>query len=177
MELESGKWTVMNGVNAPGNGPGRFQVARLQWLERELQELKSRMKIHETKHGGHGVPVWQQSDGLWMHVTWTATRPRRRPTTSASVEMKKPDGGGANFEWGSNSPDLTAKDEPKDDLRAINVTLPRLPDESTPHAALRCGDWITEIEPLIGDVSGGGASWWTPLMSEVNAVYKSVVVI
>ena len=39
------------------------------------------------------------------------------------------------------------KEEVKDDLRAINVALPKLPDESTPQAALRCGDWITEIEP------------------------------
>ena len=60
----------------------------------------------------------------------------------------------------------------KDDLRAINVALPKLPDESTPQAALRCGDWIIEIEPLIGDVSGGAARWWTQLMIEVNAVYK-----
>ena len=94
------------------------QVARLQWLERELQELKSRMKTHETKHGGHGVPVWQKSDGLWMHADEQLC-----PTTSS----KKPDGGGANFDWGPRSPDLSAKDEPKDDLRAINVTLPRLP--------------------------------------------------
>ena len=52
------------------------------------------------------------------------------------------------------------------------MTLPKLPDESTPQAALRCGDWITEIEPLIGDVSGGAARWWAQLMNEVNAVYK-----
>ena len=76
------------------------------------------------------------------------------PPPPMSVDMKKPDGGGANFEWSSSNLDLTAKDEPKDDLRATNVTLPKLPDEGTPQAALRCGDWITEIEPLIGDVSG-----------------------
>ena len=52
------------------------------------------------------------------------------------------------------------------------MTLPKLPDESTPQAALRCGDGITEVEPLIGDVSGGAARWWTQLMNEVNAVYK-----
>ena len=52
MESENGKRTAMNGGCAPENGPGRFQVARLQWLERELQELKlkSRVKTHETKH-------------------------------------------------------------------------------------------------------------------------------
>ena len=81
-----------------------------------------------------------------------------------SVEVKKPDGGGANFDWGPRSPDLSAKDEPKDDLRAINVTLPRLPWMKA--------HWITEIEPLIGDVSGGAARWWAQLMSEVTAVYK-----
>ena len=173
MESENGKWTAMNGGCAPDNGPGRFQAARLQWLEQELQELKSRVKTHETKHTVHGVPVWQQADGLWMHAD--AQQPSHDyvpPPPPMLAEVKKPDGGGANFEWGTSNPDFTAKDEPKDDLRAINVTLPRLPDESTPQAALRCGDWITEIEPLIGDVSGGAARWWTQLMNEVNAVYK-----
>ena len=164
-ELEGGNWTVVDGVYAPCNGSGRFQVARLQWHERELQELKSRMKTHETKHGGHGVPVWQKSDGLWMHAD--EQQPGQGcvpPPPPMSVEVKKPDGGGANFDWGPRSPDLSAKDEPKDDLRAINVTLPRLPWMKA--------HWITEIEPLIGDVSGGAARWWAQLMSEVTAVYK-----
>ena len=33
MESENGKWTAMNGGCAPDDGPGRFQVARLQWLD------------------------------------------------------------------------------------------------------------------------------------------------
>ena len=133
----------------------------------------SRVRTHETKNGGHGVPVWQQADGLWMQAD--AQQPSNDyvpPPPPMLAEEKKPDGGKTNFEWGANNPEVLTKDEMKDDLRAISVTLPKLPDESTPQPALRCGDWITEIEPLIGDVSGGAARWWTQLMIEVNAVYK-----
>lgn len=52
------------------------------------------------------------------------------------------------------------------------MVLPKLPEENTPQAALRCGDWIMEIEPLIGDVSGGAAKSWAQLIAEVTAVYK-----
>ena len=75
------------------------------------------------------------------------------PPPPVRAEEKKPEGGKTNFDWGANNPEVLVKEEMKDDLRAINVTLPKLPDESAPQAALRCGGWITEIEPLIG--------WWS----------------
>ena len=173
MEAEHGRWTGLHGGWASNDGPSRFQAARLQWLERELRELKSRVRTHETKSGGHGVPAWHQADGLWMQADAQQLGPDCIPPPPPMlIEEKEPEGEKANFDWGANNPEVLIKEEMKDDLRAINVTLPKLPDENTPQAALRCGDWITEIEPLIGDVSGGAARWWTQLMVEVNAVYK-----
>ena len=173
MEAEQDRRTGLHGAWVPHDGPGRFQAARLQWLERELHELKSRVKTHETNSGGYGAPAWQQADGLWMQSdAQQASQDYIPPPPPVRTEEKKPEGGKANFDWGANNPEVLVKEEMKDDLRAINVTLPKLPDESAPQAALRCGDWITEIEPLIGDVSGGAARWWIQLMVEVNAVYK-----
>ena len=87
------------------------------------------------------------------------------------AEEKKPDGRGVDFEWSARDPEVIVKGEMKDDLRAINVTLPKLPDESTPQAALGVGIGSRRLS-LFGDVSGGAARWWTQLMTEVNAVYK-----
>ena len=56
------------------------------------------------------------------------------PPPPVRAEEKKPEGGKTNFDWGANNPEVLVKEEMKDDLRAINVTLPKLPDESTPHA-------------------------------------------
>ena len=121
----------------------------------------------ELQRGSRQMGLWTQSDAQ------QASQDYIPPPPPVRTEEKKPEGGKANFEWVANSPEVLVKEEMKDDLRAINVTLPKLPDESAPQAALRCGDWwITEIEPLIGDVSGGAAHWWTQLMIEVNAVYK-----
>ena len=66
MEAEQSRQLGRHGAWVPHDGPGRFQAARLQWLERELHELKSRVRSHETNSGGHGAPTWQQADGLWM---------------------------------------------------------------------------------------------------------------
>ena len=143
-----------------------------QWLERELQELKSRVRTHETKNAVHGVPGWQQADGLWTHAD--VQQPSHEyvpPPPPMLAEEKKPDGRGVDFEWSARDPEVIVKGEMKDDLRAINVTLPKLPDESTPQAALGVGIGSRRLS-LFGDVSGGAARWWTQLMTEVNAVYK-----
>ncbi|CAK9052440.1 unnamed protein product, partial [Durusdinium trenchii] len=71
---------------------------------------------------------WTQSDAQ------QASQDYIPPPPAVRTEEKKPEGGKANFEWGANSPEVLVKEEMKDDLRAINVTLPKLPDESTPHA-------------------------------------------
>ena len=60
----------------------------------------------------------------------------------------------------------------KDDLRSVNVALPRLPEEDAHQAALKYSDWIAEITPLVHDVSSFAGQWWKQLMEHVGQVYK-----
>ena len=46
-------------------------------------------------------------------------------------------------------------------LRNVPITLPTLKDVSEPQAALCAGDWLSELMPLISDVSEGARVWWT----------------
>ena len=50
------------------------------------------------------------------------------------------------------------------DLKSITIQLPQLPSPEGRDASLEAGDWLIQLEPLIGDLSkmqprGGGGSW------------------
>ena len=46
-------------------------------------------------------------------------------------------------------------------LRNVPNTLPVPQDVAEPQAALRAGDWLSELMPLISDVSEGASTWKT----------------
>ena len=67
----------------------------------------------------------------------------------------------------------TKEREAKDDgLRSFPVTLPPLPEAHMLHASLEAGDWLTQIRPLIADVSGSAAEWWTRVEQETTQAYQ-----
>ena len=68
----------------------------------------------------------------------------------------------------------TTKDrEGKDDgLRSFPVTLPQLPEAHMQHASLEAGDWLTQVRPLIADVSGSAAEWWVRVEKETAQAYQ-----
>ena len=68
----------------------------------------------------------------------------------------------------------TTKDrEGKDDgLRSFPVTLPQLPEAHMQHASLEAGDWLTQVRPLIADVSGSAAEWWARVEKETAQAYQ-----
>ena len=53
------------------------------------------------------------------------------------------------------------------------ITLPTLKDVSEPQAALRAGDWLSELMPLISDVSEGARVWWTGLVERAQDAYAT----
>ena len=137
------------------------QAARLQWLERELSELRGRIQQQEqgacasavpaqkgTVKGGEPVNhgVQHECQGA-LHGEGHAPPPLTKATKA---------------ETRSDGMELQARDS---DLRSVSVVLPKLPEEGSHQAALRCGDWLAEITPLVADVSShavyGGASSWT----------------
>ena len=47
-----------------------------------------------------------------------------------------------------------------DELRSFPVKLPTLPDPHGHQATLLAGDWLTQIQPLMADVSSVAGPWW-----------------
>jgi len=46
----------------------------------------------------------------------------------------------------------------------VPTTLPVLAENTTKHAALKAGDWLAQIEPLVSDVSAHAGFWWEKLL-------------
>ena len=68
---------------------------------------------------------------------------------------------------------ITKDREGKDDgLRSFPVTLPQLPEAHMQHASLEAGDWLTQVRPLIADVSGSAAEWWARVEKETAQAYQ-----
>ena len=61
--------------------------------------------------------------------------------------------------------------EEKDTLKAVQVTLPALPQEGR-EAGIVCGDWMVQVRLLIGDVAPVALQWWDDLMAEVMLRYQ-----
>eukprot|EP00435_Cladocopium_sp_Y103_P028694 s3109_g7.t1 len=58
-------------------------------------------------------------------------------------------------------------------LRSVPIQLPQLADVSKPNPALRAGDWMSEVQPLIADVSEGASTWWKKVTDEANKAYTN----
>ena len=57
------------------------------------------------------------------------------------------------------------------DLKAIPIVLPQLPEPEGRDASLEAGDWITQLEPLIGDLSKNASQWWKKVMKVTSQRY------
>ena len=56
--------------------------------------------------------------------------------------------------------------------RNVPITLPVLKDVTEPQPALRAGDWLTELMPLISDVSEGASTWCTESLQQAQEAYS-----
>jgi hypothetical protein len=56
-------------------------------------------------------------------------------------------------------------------LRSFPITLPQLPEPSIANASLEAGDWLTQVRPLISDVSGNASAWWAAVEEETAKQY------
>ena len=57
------------------------------------------------------------------------------------------------------------------DLKAIPIQLPPLASPEGRDASLEAGDWLIQLEPLIGDLSKNAASWWRKVMEATTSTY------
>ena len=63
------------------------------------------------------------------------------------------------------------EDRFEDQLRSFPIKLPVLPEPSMKMASLEAGDWLTQVKPLISDVSGKAGKWWDGVITRVTQVY------
>jgi hypothetical protein len=54
------------------------------------------------------------------------------------------------------------------DLKSIPIQLPLLPSPDGRDASLEAGDWLIQLEPLIGDLSKNAAGWWRKIMDATS---------
>ena len=57
------------------------------------------------------------------------------------------------------------------DLKSVPIQLPLLPPPDGRDASLEAGDWLVQLEPLVGDLSKHAASWWKRVMQTTTATY------
>ena len=57
------------------------------------------------------------------------------------------------------------------DLKSIPIQLPQLPSPEGRDASLEAGDWLIQLEPLIGDLSKNAAAWWRRVMEATTSKY------
>ena len=63
------------------------------------------------------------------------------------------------------------EDRVDEGLRSFQVTLPVLPEPTVKNASLEAGDWLTQIRPLVSDVSGAAAGWWSKVLAATSQQY------
>ena len=82
--------------------------------------------------------------------------------------------GSVPLQWQQPQPQAKGPDgEASEVLRNVPITLPTLKDVSEPQAALRAGDWLSELMPLISDVSEGARVWWTGQVQRAQDAYAT----
>lgn len=168
-QIANPSWDLVNeGEYGPGGGTqGSFQAARIQWLEQQLIQIRrGRLQEHERRGGGEALstPRWAselndklrqgRSRGAEGRDGGAVPPPPPPLTQAAHVQQAKVDGA----------------DEGRDDLCAVAVVLPKLPEEGSHQAPLRCGDWIAEVAPLMSAPApaGGGQTLWQKLARPIK---------
>ena len=56
-------------------------------------------------------------------------------------------------------------------LRSIPITLPKLVEANAEQAAIKAGDWLSEVRPLVEDVSDRAGWWWSQIMKIATSTY------
>ena len=127
--------------------------ARMMWLEREVLHLQ-RM-LHEP-HDGPTSSYWSEGSlsagpgGWWRQGQRDRGRSRER-------SRPRERGGG--------------DDGAEEVLRSYPVVLPKLGEPGEKLSALMAGDWITQVRPLMADVSEKAGWWWDQMVAVTTQRY------
>eukprot|EP00434_Breviolum_minutum_P003898 symbB.v1.2.003425.t1/scaffold183.1/size281544/9 len=63
-------------------------------------------------------------------------------------------------------------DEEVEAVRNSTIELPKLPEWTLESAPLDLGDWVAQIEHIMGDLTSSSSIWWSTLLSEAKTWYE-----
>ena len=141
---------------------------RFAWLDREVRMMHGErprltgeyweQPVH--RHGGPPADFGYVPQPPPQPPQGHGVGPCGAPMYAAPMQC-----GSVPLQWQQSQPQAKGPDgEASEVLRNVPITLPTLKDVSEPQAALRAGDWLSELMPLISDVSEGARVWWTGLV-------------
>ena len=64
------------------------------------------------------------------------------------------------------------EDRTEDSLRSFPIVLPKLPEPTVRNSSLEAGDWLTQVGPLIADVSASAVQWWDAVVEGTFKQYR-----
>ena len=127
--------------------------ARVQWLEREVESLEPYYMRSELQRGRQVIGACQ-----------CKREHESRPRTLEEMQREE--------EAGRRAKAMLTEENTEDALRSFPITLPKLASPSEKNAALLAGDWLTQIKPLISDVSTKAAGWWELVLRKTMEKYS-----
>ena len=121
-----------------GAGMPSSAEAQMAKMAQEIQELQG---LVNRQHRGSISDYWS------MEVPRRAHPTPEDPKVHQQVMDELNGKGGSRRGW-------------DDELRSFPVKLPALPDPQGQQATLLAGDWLTQVQPLMADVSSVAGPWW-----------------
>ena len=140
------------------------QEARVKWLEREVEALKGLMQDQ----------VKRETSTYWDHTfpTKISSEPPAPWEKQRSEEIHREVMRQFNqMEDRRQRGSRDLEDRTEDALRSFPITLPKLASPGERNSALLAGDWLTQIKPLISDVSTKAGHWWDVVLSKTLEKY------
>ena len=137
-----------------------FEQDRAAW-DALARDKALRHDRAEHVHGGEGLRMinakWQEPDlGLFGPSNFGSSNERGRDRAQGQR---------------GRSPSRREVHEDAD-LKAVPITLPSLPLPEGKDASLEAGDWLIQLEPLIGDLSKNDSSWWRQVKQATFTKYS-----
>ena len=155
----------------------RHGADRFAWLDREVRMMHGErprltgeyweQPVH--RHGGPPADFGYVTQPPPQPPQGHGVGPSAAPVYAAPMQN-----GSVPLQWQQPQPQAKGPDgEASEMLRNVPITLPTLKDVSEPQAALRAGDWLSELMPLISDVSEGARVWWNGLVQRAQDAYAT----
>ena len=153
-------WTPADQQPRPQQHRHQPGADRLAWLENDVRMRRGERPILTVSTGSDRC-----TDMVVGYIPQPPPQPPQGPgigPCGVPVYAAPMQYGPVPLQWQQSQPQAKGPDgEASEVLRNVPITLP----------TLRAGDWLSELMPLISDVSEGARVWWTGLVQRAQDAY------